>query len=648
VNINPIKSLFILICLPILAMAQPANDDCGNATVITALDGTCNTFNNTGATGDVAFYSACQSGAVGNVWFVFTAQGANATITANHTAGKSKPAVALWTTDCTFGGTVAIGCNQCAGNCTSTALNAGGLTIGTTYYISVEFDKEGDYDICVSNPPPGACNTNEDCAFAEVVVSTSGNQSCVSGCTTGASSDDWNMTGSACGDITGPRVWYALTTGVIDAFIDITVTSADIAEPHIQIHGSCTSYQTSGCDIGTGGVASIIAETVGSNKTIYISVGSNNGTDVGNFDLCFTHYPDPSACNTADSLMPSKLPDTTGGVNPGVYYPGDTVQFCYSIPMYEKPNCNWLSGIVPIIGSGWDSTYFNIIQAPTSTDGKGVWSWWLDGAVTYNQTYGNYVVGDPTGAGWYYVQNSQGPTPNDSYGDGNFNIMGSNCFSDTDTDGWFWNVCYELRVPNVCVPGADLSAGYKTFADGEVGIWADFGCATDPPNVQLAVMACNICDTIIPIVTVDNISCYGVTDGSIKVSATNANVPYTFKWSSGGTVTSNSTLSTLSGLAPGTYTVTVSGVNNCDTIQSIIITQPDSLDASFQKGTSVCTECICPEWVVVNAKGGTFPYQYTWSNGFTNAYQNKICPGNYTVTIVDKNGCTITRSVTVP
>ncbi|MBI2270633.1 MAG: hypothetical protein HYU69_09810 [Bacteroidetes bacterium] len=51
---------------------------------------------------------------------------------------------------------------------------------------------------------------------------------------------------------------------------------------------------------------------------------------------------------------------------------------------------------------------------------------------------------------------------------------------------------------------------------------------------------------------------------------------------------------------------------------------------------------------MITASGGTSPYSYSWPNGYTRRYQNKLCPGNYTVKVIDKNGCSVNVMVSAP
>ncbi|MFK7809994.1 MAG: hypothetical protein AB8F74_19470, partial [Saprospiraceae bacterium] len=79
-------SFLILVCLllPGLTYAQPANNDCASAEVITDLSGGCSGFNFDGATTDL-LNGDCTAAGVGsvNTWFQFTAAGSELTINSN-------------------------------------------------------------------------------------------------------------------------------------------------------------------------------------------------------------------------------------------------------------------------------------------------------------------------------------------------------------------------------------------------------------------------------------------------------------------------------------------------------------------------------------------------------------------------------------
>jgi hypothetical protein len=121
--------------------------------------------------------------------------------------------------------------------------------------------------------------------------------------------------------------------------------------------------------------------------------------------------------------------------------------------------------------------------------------------------------------------------------------------------------------------------------------------------------------------------------------------PYTFLWTPGGKTTATAT-----GLAAGTYTVTVEGHNGCTGSPVIVaITQgfkQDSISLLLNIG---CNGGNSGE-VSVGTKGGVLPYTYSWSNGNTTYTESGLSAGTYTITTKDNNGCTsiVTASVTQP
>ncbi|MCC6690547.1 MAG: hypothetical protein IT235_03355, partial [Bacteroidia bacterium] len=143
-------------------------------------------------------------------------------------------------------------------------------------------------------------------------------------------------------------------------------------------------------------------------------------------------------------------------------------------------------------------------------------------------------------------------------------------------------------------------------------------------------------------------------NGSATVTLNNMCPPYNFVWSNGSSstnVTSNS--NTINGLCAGTYSVSVSGSCNTQSLSAnYIITGIDcnacNLKGQFTKGTANCSNCGCKEWIMVNATGGTSPYTYTWPDGYDKRYKNSLCPGAYNVKITDGNGCTVNLNINAP
>ena len=75
--------------------------------------------------------------------------------------------------------------------------------------------------------------------------------------------------------------------------------------------------------------------------------------------------------------------------------------------------------------------------------------------------------------------------------------------------------------------------------------------------------------------TFTNVTCNGVCDGTATSAPSGGTAGYTFLWSTGAVSSS------ISGLCPGSYTVTVTDANLCTNSATVIITQPNILSVSI-------------------------------------------------------------------
>jgi large repetitive protein len=141
-----------------------------------------------------------------------------------------------------------------------------------------------------------------------------------------------------------------------------------------------------------------------------------------------------------------------------------------------------------------------------------------------------------------------------------------------------------------------------------------------------------------------NVLCHGNATGSATVNVTGGTGAYVYNWSpSGGTA------ATATGLAAGTYTVTVTDANLCSTTQSFTITQPSQALATTPNTSQVNVSCFgeANGSATIAVNGGTTPYTYLWSNTQTNATATGLAAGTYNVVVTDANGCTLSGSFTI-
>ncbi len=137
-----------------------------------------------------------------------------------------------------------------------------------------------------------------------------------------------------------------------------------------------------------------------------------------------------------------------------------------------------------------------------------------------------------------------------------------------------------------------------------------------------------------------NASCNGGNDGTASASGSGGTAPYSYSWNNGGN-TAN-----ISGLAAGSYTVTITDANGCQANSSTSVSEPSALSASAG-ATNVTCNGGSDGTAGASASGGTGPYSYNWSNGGNTANISGLSAGNYGVTITDANGCEATAATSV-
>jgi gliding motility-associated-like protein len=134
--------------------------------------------------------------------------------------------------------------------------------------------------------------------------------------------------------------------------------------------------------------------------------------------------------------------------------------------------------------------------------------------------------------------------------------------------------------------------------------------------------------------------CNGGNTGSVNLTPSGGNIPYSFSWSNGGISED------LTNVPAGTYNVTISTVNGCQTTNSFEITDPPALTTTTSGVHASCAG-VCNGSATASPTGGTGTYTYAWSNGASTPTANNLCAGIYSVVVTDGNGCTTNGSFTI-
>ncbi len=394
------------------------------------------------------------------------------------------------------------------------------------------------------------CAVNDFCETAIPIenVIADGGFVCVDGCTIGSTPEFFN---NDCLIGVFPTVWYSVITEG-GTLMNIHVSSNEIENPAItlfQVISDCgdlvqipLSQGNLPCLVGSNGVAESIGTDIASNTRYVIAVSSYDKIG-GEFTLCISTISAASFCVTDKDLT---IEARSGGTDlSGPFKPGEKVSICMNVNAYSAAGngCQWFQGLVPVFGNGWDPSSFDQNGQPLNTTlngnaigqinnglyGAATWDWFSDVDYHYRDTNrqigdfdGNGTVdmcstlydpdcpniggitggccgpcwGAPLGdflpPGWFaYGINgscaSPGPPVRVDWGDGN------TCGGGMGP----WNFCFDLVVreyPDCLVDAttSDLTIGFFTFADGEVGSWTGAAsvCALDQPVMVSFPMRC--------------------------------------------------------------------------------------------------------------------------------------------------------------
>lgn len=158
----------------------------------------------------------------------------------------------------------------------------------------------------------------------------------------------------------------------------------------------------------------------------------------------------------------------------------------------------------------------------------------------------------------------------------------------------------------------------------------------------------NFAPDITVLVDITDVDCGGANSGAIDLTVSGGTPPYSFEWSSGGSVISTS--QNLSGLSGGIYDLIVSDANGCSISESYEILENDPIVATFTLTQPDCNQDNGS--IVTSLSGGVAAgnYFFTWTDGNgdplpSQMILNNIGVGTYSLSVVDDLGCTLDTSV---
>ncbi len=137
-------------------------------------------------------------------------------------------------------------------------------------------------------------------------------------------------------------------------------------------------------------------------------------------------------------------------------------------------------------------------------------------------------------------------------------------------------------------------------------------------------------------------SCSGFQDGSITTTSI-LGTPYQYLWSNG------STNAKLENVPCGSYFLTVTDPKGCTEGYTFTLDCPQTIDITSITAQNVLCFGENTGSTVVQAQGGTAPLQFLWNDltGQIASTAQNLFAGNYSVTVTDAKGCSVSTNTTV-
>ena len=135
---------------------------------------------------------------------------------------------------------------------------------------------------------------------------------------------------------------------------------------------------------------------------------------------------------------------------------------------------------------------------------------------------------------------------------------------------------------------------------------------------------------------INNVSCNGLSDGSVILTIIGGTPNYSENWGSNNPIA----------LSAGVANYQITDNNGCIYSDSVVITEPDLLAITFTQ-INVSTCGANDGSINTTISGGTTPYIYSWNNGATTEDLNALAAGTYILTLTDDKGCSAVQNVTI-
>lgn len=641
-------SLSAIAFVAVAALAQPTNNECTAPIVLTDVTNFCSNagaFTNVDATPSSYGPATCFGTTQNDVWFTFTAQATDVTITVRGATQQSAggtlqdPQVSLYFGTC--GGTInQLECQAATGNNNVVDAYQGGLFVGSTYLIRIQGagGQTGTFQICMNNYNAPVEPTS-DCPSASILCDKS---PFVVQSVTGAGSITTELDDATCffnGSPVGNEsnstwfVWTCAQSGPLEFTLSPLNLPDDLDFVLYRLPngvGNCNGKQVVRC------MAS------------------------GEFNF-------PSPCMGPTGLRPG---ETDVSEDAGCSDNGDNA---------------WLAPFDMIAGESYalcvnnftsTGNGFSIEFGGTGTFlGPEAAFTTLPPAVCLGIDVqiidaSNFPLGSITAWKWSFgadavPQTATGPGPHTVA----FNTPGINSVVlqlETDLGCKVTDIQTVIIFPDVDIDTLIAAPDCNGTANGTISInnivsgtppylfsWnsGPFGTESSLDSLgvgiyTLTIRDSNNCESDFEIdvqeriltaeIVVDKPLCTGDANGVITLNVTNGVAPVQFDWGSGLQPNSSQ-----GGFVAGNYTIFAVDNVLCEGVFNVAVLDNPPLTLTVDT-TDISCFGANDGLVFANAGGGVGNFNYTWNNGQSEAEATNLGPGQFDITVTDGNGCSIT------
>jgi len=398
----------------------------------------------------------------------------------------------------------------------------------------------------------------------------------------------------------------------------------------------------------------------GLNVGIPVTFGAGPGTG---FDYCWT----PTAPFTWSQAQANGLIINTGGFNTAIK-PGDyrssqslaglvgcplngqwTLEICDNIPIDDGYVFSWEIALDPLLYPALDTFTPSFVSS----------QWQVDTGIVALDTFSYVITSSGTSTFTYSATNEFGCTfdttitvvsdippiqPMLACGTTNAssitvsrsNVTGAAGYEiNVDNGGWQSFPSTNFTVSNL----QELQA--VQFQLRAVGS----GACNEPSSIDTLVCMTADCQLFANLDSITPVSCNGLSDGIVYVSATTNVSPITYALDNGIPQSSG----TFAGLSIGNHFIIIKDANTCEDTINFTVTEPTILASTISMTEVLCTG-ESNGTATVNPSGATMPYSYQWDNNAgnqTTATASNLAIGTYNVTVTDANTCQTTNQITV-